>query len=412
MPVEIVMPKLGLTMTEGLIIEWKKKEGDQVKKGEILFVLETEKVTYEVESPEDGILAKILVRENETVPVGAVVAYLLRAGESISELEVAGSPAGEIQKQTEGVKLEPRSIQESPLLTHVELTRNARIKASPLAKKVAKAYNIDLHTIKGTGPGGRILREDVEKVYEKIQKEAASIAAQTEVASTQRLVPFTGMRRAIAKKMLASKVETAQTYMSNTVEATKIVEYRKILLPYIQEKFGVRVTITDIMMKITGAAIREHPIMNTRWGDEGILYFDDVHMGMAMALDDGLIVPVIKDINKKSFGEIAKERTELIQKGREKSFMPDDITGSTFTLSAMGMFGVEQFTANINLPENAILAVGAIIDKPVAVNGEMVIKPMMNVTLSYDHRTIDGAEAGKFMRTLKSFVEDPILIFA
>jgi pyruvate dehydrogenase E2 component (dihydrolipoamide acetyltransferase) len=404
MPLSIVMPKLGLTMTEGQIVEWKKKEGDYVKKGEVLFILETEKVTYEVESPEDGILGKILVRENETVPVREVVAYLLRPGESISDLEILKAEPERDRIRLEEITAEPMPSQEPALPVEA---RAARVKASPLAKKIARAYSIDLRTVKGTGPDGIIIREDVEKAYEKAQIEAPLVSAQAKEAPGQRLVKLTAMRRAIAKNMLATKVETAQTYMSITVDASKIEGYRKTLLPEIQEKFGVRLTITDIMMKITGAAIREHPVMNTRWTDEGILYLEDVHMGMAMALNEGLIVPVIRDINKKSLAQIARERIELIQKGRENRFLPDDITGSTFTLSAMGMFGIEQFTANINLPENAILAIGAIIDKPVAIDGEVVIRPMMNVTLSYDHRTIDGAEAGKFMRTLKSLIEDP-----
>jgi len=407
MPVEIVMPKLGLTMTEGLIIEWKKKEGDEVKKDEVLFVLETEKVTFEVESPEDGVLGKILVQEKETVPVGVVVAYLLKPDESISDLEKIKPPL-----EKEEVKAELLFAQEPSPPMQEKVTRETRIKASPLAKKIAKAYNLDLHPVEGTGPGGRIIKEDVEKAYEKMQKEAASLHPKVEEAPAQKLVTFTGMRRTIAKGMLASKVETAQTYMSNTVDATKIVEYRRILLPYIQEKFGVRMTITDIMMKITGAAICQHPVINTRWTDEGILYLEDVHMGMAMALDKGLIVPVIRHINKKGLAQITKDRIELIQKGKENRFLPDDITGSTFTLSGMGMFGIEQFTANINLPESAILAVGAIIDKPVIIDREIVIRPMLNVTLTYDHRIIDGAEAGKFMRTLKSFIENPILIIA
>ncbi|MBW1692256.1 MAG: 2-oxo acid dehydrogenase subunit E2 [Deltaproteobacteria bacterium] len=407
MPVEIVMPKLGLTMTEGLIVEWKKKEGDKVKKDEVLFVLETEKVTFEVESPEDGVLGKILVQEKETVPVGTVVAYLLKPGESISDLEELKPPP-----EKEEVKGELLFAQEASPPMQEKVTRETRIKASPLAKKIGKAYNLDLHTVKGTGPGGRIVKEDVEKAYEKMQKEAVALPPKVEEAPDQRLVPFTGMRRTIAKGMLASKVETAQTYMSNTVDATKIVEYRRILLPYFQEKFGVRMTITDIMMKITGAAICQHPVINTRWTDEGILYLEDVHMGMAMALDEGLIVPVIRHINKKGLAQIAKDRIELIQKGKENRFLPDDITGSTFTLSTMGMFDIEHFTANINLPESAILAVGAIIDKPVVIDREIMIRPMLNITLTYDHRIIDGAEAGKFMRTLKSFIENPIFIIA
>ncbi|MBW1931106.1 MAG: 2-oxo acid dehydrogenase subunit E2 [Deltaproteobacteria bacterium] len=413
MPVEIVMPKLGLTMTEGLILEWKKKEGDQVKKGEILFVLQTEKVTFEVESPEDGILAKILVHKNETVPVGAIVAYLLRPGEDISDLEAIE------ELSAEKPSVEPEEAEEVPsrparktIQKQADLTKEIGVKASPLAKKLAKTYKIDLRTVRGTGPGGRITRKDVEKAYEKIQEETAKVDKFGEEAPGQRLAPFTPMRRAIAEKMMASKVKTAQTYMANSVDASKIVEYRKVLLPYVQEKFDVRITITDMMMKIVAAAIREHPIINTRWTEEGILYFEDVHMGMAMALEEGLIVPVIRDVNKKGLAQIAKDRTELIRKGKEGKLLPDDVTGSTFTLSAMGMYGVEQFTANINVPENAILAVGAIIEKPVVFEGEVVIRPTMNVCLTYDHRTIDGAEAGKFMRTLKLFIENPIMILA
>lgn len=407
MPVEVVMPKLGLTMTEGMIIEWKKKEGDQVKKGEILFLLETEKITYEVESPEEGTLGRIYVQVNETVPVGALVAHLLKPGEDISELKTVTLPSEKVKGRDEPIKPKALPMQDLPTIERAELTRDGRVKASPLAKKSARQYNIDLRAVAGTGPERMIIREDVERAYSQGQAKAAPVSGRAEEIPSGKLVAFTGMRRAIAKKMLASKVETAQTYMTNTVDAGKILGWRSELLPRVQEGFGVRLTITDIMMKITGAAICEHPIMNTKWTHEGILYLEDVHMGMAMALDEGLIVPVIREINKKSLGQIAKDRVELIRKGKENEFLPDDITGSTFTLSAMGMFGLEQFTANINLPENAILAVGAIINKPVAIDGEVVIRPMMNVTLSYDHRSIDGAEAGKFMRTLKSFIENP-----
>ena len=198
--------------------------------------------------------------------------------------------------------------------------------------------------------------------------------------------------------------------MGNTVDATRIQGLRVELLPLIEKKCGVRITITDLMMKITGAALREHPVINTRWTDKGVLYMAEVNMGMAMALDEGLIVPVIKNINAKSLGQVALDRAALIEKGRNNSFLLDDITGSTFTLSAMGMFGIETFTAIINQPENAILAVGAILDKPVALKGELVIRPMMIVNLTYDHRTIDGAEAGKFMRTLKEMIEEPLNI--
>ena len=409
MPVEIVMPKLGLTMTEGKIIEWKFKESEKVSKGDILFILETEKVTYEVEAPEDGILARIRVPAGETVPVGAAVGDLAAPGETLADL--AAVPEGD----TDGQTSKPAASKTPPDAASAPPPAAAgvpdRIKASPLAKKVARASGVDLQTIQGTGPGGRILRADVEAAGQQ-QTAPVRSHAEPEPAAEDRLVPFSGMRRAIASKMLASKIETAQTYMSVTVDAGNIVEYRKTLLPVIEDQHGVRVTITDLMMKVTASAIQAHPVINTRWTDEGILFLGAIHMGMAMALDEGLIVPVIRNIDRKGFARIARDRIELIQKGRENRFLPDDISGSTFTLSAMGMFGIEQFTSNINLPENAILAVGAIIDKPVALNGEVVIRPMMTVTLSYDHRAIDGAEAGKFMRTLRSYIENPILISA
>jgi len=406
MPVEIVMPKLGLTMTEGLIVEWRKKEGDPVKKGDILFVLETEKVTYEVEAPEDGALGKILVKEQETVPVGAVVATLLKPGEIAVEVTAAPVAA----PKAEAASPAPAAASSAAAPAAVAPS-GGRVKATPLAKKVAKELGIDLSAVAGTGPGGRILQEDVEKAKASgIKAPAAAAPAAAAPAAEEKLVTFTGMRRTIAKKMLQSKLEAAQTYMSNTVDASNLQRYREALLPFVEKKYGVRLTITDLMMKVTGAALREHPVVNTRWTEKGILYLPEVHMGMAMALDEGLIVPVIKSINAKSLGQIAVDRTALIRKGKTNSFLPDDIKGSTFTLSAMGMFGIEQFTAIINQPENAILGVAAIVDKPVVVKGQIVIRPMMNVNLSYDHRTIDGAEAGKFMQTLKAFIEDPVMI--
>ena len=396
-------------MEEGLIVEWKKSEGDEVKKGDILFVLETEKVTYDVEAPEDGVLGKIVVAEQETVPVGAVVAYLLKPGESAADLGSATASGEAVAVKAEAPAACAACAASAPAAS------GERVRATPLAKKVAREYNIDLSTVAGTGTGGRIIREDVEKAKELADQQPAAPAPAekkapaADAAQDENIVKFTGMRKAIAKNMMASKTQAALAYMTNCVDATNLQALRETLLPYIEKKHDVRITITDVMMKITAAAIREHPVLNTRWTDAGVLYLEDVHMGMAMALGEGLIVPVIRDINKKSFGQIAKDRVSLIKKGKEGTYTPDDIKGGTFTLSAMGMFGLEHFTAIVNQPENAILAVAAIIDKPVAVNGEVVVRPMMNVSLTYDHRTIDGAEAGKFMRTLKEMIENPML---
>lgn len=392
MAIQILMPKIGLTMSEGKVVEWKKTEGEWVEKGEVLFVFETEKVTFEVESPQSGLLAKILVQVDETVPIGTVVALLTK-----KEGEKVGVPAERPKPPLEEVKELP---------TEIGTSLSERIRATPLARKMARESGLDPKELSGYGSGGRIRRADVERA---IQMKSVGWVKKAE---TEKLVKLTGMRRIIAQKMLASKIETAQTYMSNTIDATRILEAREKLLPVIEKMAGARLTITDLLMKITASAISLHPVINTRWSQEGILWFEGIHMGMAMALEEGLIVPVIWDLGKKCLSEIAKARAELVDKGRKGMLTPDDMKGSTFTLSSLGMYGVEEFTAIINQPESAILAVGSILDKPVARNHEVVIRPVMNLTLSYDHRVIDGAKAAQFMKTLKELMEDPILIIA
>jgi pyruvate dehydrogenase E2 component (dihydrolipoamide acetyltransferase) len=393
MAIQVLMPKIGLTMTEGKIVEWKKREGDWVNKGEILFIFETEKVAFEVEAPQSGILAKILTQVDEIVPIGGVVGLL-------------------IEKEGEKVEVTPKKPEVIPediekRVSEVRVERAEKIRATPMARKIAKERGLDLKNISGSGIGGRIKMRDVESALDR--KPYEQVLPQMEQG---KLVKLSGMRRIIAQKMLASKIETAQTYMIISVDTTKILESKERLAPVIKRMAGVHLTITDILMKITSSAISLHPVINTRWTPDGIIWFDAVHMGMAMALEEGLIVPVIWDIEKKSLSETAKARAELVEKGKKGKLTPDEMKGSTFTLSSLGMFGVEEFTANINQPESAILAVGAILDNPVVINKEVVVRPMMKLTLSYDHRVIDGAKAAQFMKSLKGLMEDPILILA
>ncbi len=403
MPIEITIPKFGLTMTEAQIVEWKVKEGDLVEKGDVIFVLETEKVTYEVEAPEAGKIGKILVPLNETVPVGTIVAYLLKEGESLPESipeEIDTKPAQAAEKAAEpSPSSDPASAESRPS------TKGGRIIASPAAKKLAGQLGVELEKVSGSGPRGRIVEADVRAAAEA--SPAGSEDTGEEGIPPHRIIPLTGMRRAIAAKMLESKTTTAQTYMTRAVDAGQIMAYRKKVLNRIQQTQGVRVTITDLLMCITGAALEKHPMLNSRWTDQGIMEFEKVNMGMAMALDEGLIVPVIRGITAKNPAEVAVKRQELVELGKNRKFSQDDISGSTFTLSTLGMFGVDQFTANINMPETGILAVGAVVDKPVAIEGQVVIRPMINITLSYDHRVIDGADAARFMKTLKTYIEDP-----
>ena len=385
MTLQVLMPKVGLTMTEGRIVEWKKREGEPVEKGEILFVFETEKVAFEVEAAHSGFLARILKQVDETVQVGEVVGLLAESEEEQAELIGEKPPVPQEGSEVQGPE--------------VRADRGEKIRATPMARRIARERGIDLENVSATGAGGRIRMEDVES--------AAGSAPSPQGASEEaegRLVKLSGMRKIIAERMMAGKRETAQIYMTVSIDATNLLETRE-RLPLLEKSEGVRPTITDLLMKICASAVSSHPILNTRWTSEGILWLDAIHMGMAMALEEGLIVPVIRDIGKKTLSEIAKERTAIVEKGKSGKLTPDEMKGSTFTISSLGMFGIEEFAAIINPPESAILAVGAILDKPVAIDKQIVVRPVMKMTLSYDHRVIDGAKAAGFMMTLKELIE-------
>ena len=458
MAIEVTMPKLGLTMETGKITEWKKNEGDQVKKGEILLVVETEKITYEVESPGDGMLHIVVPVEGE-VPVAALIGYLAADKAEYDKVAAGGGtpaaaapaavPAAAVQtaapaaapaaKAAAPARAPGERVKSSPyarrladeagidislvagsgpegrvVAKDVEAFKESgpRIKMTPVAEKMAADLKIDATQIAGTGPGGKITKEDIEQFAARQKAPAEKKTGEVKMDEADKLVKLTSMRKVIARKMLESCNQAAQAYMTNSIDATLIQEFREKILKTAEKKHGVRVTITDFVIKITAMALERHPVINTRWTADGILFLKNINVGMAMAIKDGLIVPVIHNANKKSIIQIAKDRTALIDKGRGGKLGPAEMTGGTFTVSAMGMFGTELFSAIINQPENAILGVGAILDKPVVVNKQIVIKPMMNLTLTYDHRTIDGAEAGQFLRTLKELHDDPMLVLA
>ena len=456
MAIEVTMPKLGLTMETGKITEWKKNEGDQVKKGEILLVVETEKITYEVEAPGDGILHIVVPVEGE-VPVAALIGYLATGKAEYDKVAAGGgapaaapapatapaaqaaAPAAPAAKAAAPSRTPGERVKSSPyarkladeagidialvagtgpegrvVAKDVEAFKESgpRIKMTPVAEKMAADLKIDVSQIAGTGPGGKITKEDIEQFVARQKAPAEKKTGEVKMEEGDKLVKLTSMRKVIARKMLESCNQAAQAYMTNSIDATLIQEFREKILKTAEKKHGVRVTITDFVIKITAMAIERHPVINTRWTADGILFLKNINIGMAMAIKDGLVVPVIHNANKKSIIQIAKDRTALIDKGRGGKLGPAEMTGGTFTVSAMGMFGTELFTAIINQPENAILGVGAILDKPVVVNKQIVIKPMMNLSLTYDHRTIDGAEAGQFLRTLKELHDDPMLVLA
>lgn len=406
----IVMPKVGLTMTEGKIVEWKKGVGDTVEKGEIVFVFETEKVSFDVDATQSGVLAKIIVGEGETVPVGTEVAILSGSsgGDTVAPNSETSSSA------TSAPPAAGQSAAVAAAAPAVAASQSTKVRATPLARRIAREKGLDLAQIAAGGTAPRLKKVDVETFA---ARNAAPVSARSEAApptagADGRVVKLTSMRDIIARKMLASTVEAAQAYMVVSVDAGNLLEARQRLVPSIQKQTGVKPTLTDLLAKIVAVAITRHPVMNTRWTPEGIVWLDAIHIGIATALDDGLVVPVITDIGAKKLSAISVERKDMIDKARAGRLPPEQMRGSTFTISSLGMFGVEEFSAIINQPESAILAVGAIIDTPVARDGAIVIRPIMKLTLTYDHRVIDGARAAAFVGTLKEVVEEPLLALA
>jgi pyruvate dehydrogenase E2 component (dihydrolipoamide acetyltransferase) len=452
MATNVTMPKLGLTMETGKIVEWKAAEGGEVKEGEVLLIVETEKITYEVEAPATGLLHLVVAAEEE-VPVAELIGIIAADKAELDSLPAGGAPAAapavEVPAAAAPEAVAPTApaparaagerVKASPLAKKTAndagidisliagsgpegrvvkkdvtaYSESNKIRVTPVAKKMAADKNIDLSKVNGTGPNGKITKEDIEHFMTTSKTTAPAADKKTDTADNDRMEKLSGMRKVIARKMLQSCNEAAMAYMVYEIDATAIQTFRQKLLKTVEKKHGIRVTITDFMLKITAEAIRQHPVINTRWVEgEGILFQNDINIGMAMAIKAGLVVPVIKQTDKKSIIDIGKDRVDLIDKGRNGKLGPDQMTGGTFTLSTMGMFGTDIFTAIINQPENAILGVGTIKDKPVVVDGQIVIRPMMNLALSYDHRTIDGADAGRFMQTLKQYMEDPMMILA
>jgi pyruvate dehydrogenase E2 component (dihydrolipoamide acetyltransferase) len=400
----IVMPKVGLTMTEGKIVEWRKSVGDRIEPGDIVFVFETEKVSFDVEATQTGVVSKIIIAEGETVPVGTEVA-LLDGASGAAEAAPDKAPA------PEPAAPQPATTARTPAGS---VTASSKTRATPLARRIAKSSGIDIAQVRASS--GPIKKRDVESYLSGLAAQPAARSASMTVPPSEiaggRLVKLSSMREIIARKMVASTTEAAQAYMIVTVDAGNLVEARGRLIPSIEKQTGVRPTLTDLIAKIVAVAIGRHPVMNTRWTRDGIVWLDAIHMGIATALDDGLVVPVIENIGDKKLSEIAVQRRDLIDMARNGRLPPERMKGSTFSISSLGMFGVEEFSAIINQPESAILAVGAIIDTPVAREGAVVVRPMMKLTLTYDHRIIDGAKAAAFVASLKDVVEEPLLALA
>ena len=381
MPIEVVMPKFGLTMQEGTIQQWFKAEGDTIQQGEALFEVETEKVLYEVEAPADGVVAKLLYPVESSVPCARPVAVIALAGEDPAQVAArfAATPAA----ATAAAPVSPAA----PATGSPPPARRAgEVVATPAARKLAKDHGLDLASLIGTGPGGRITREDVE----------AAVAAPP--AATPRGTPLAGMRKTIAERMWKSLQATAQLTLHTEADVTALVTR----YPQLKRDHGA--TYTDLLVAAVAAALRAHPRVHVTVEGDAIVAHDDVNVGVAVALDEGLVVPVIKQADRKSLRDIAAEGRRLAAAARTGTLTIDDVSGGTFTITNLGMYGIDGFTPIINQPQVAILGVGRIVPKPAVDEGRVAIRSMMTLSLTFDHRIVDGAPAAAFLRDVVEYL--------
>ncbi len=420
--VVIKMPKMSDTMTEGVIASWLKKVGDQIASGDILAEIETDKATMELESYDDGELLYIGHKAGEAVPVDGVLAIIGEKGADYKTLlkaenSMVSKEMAEPKESTKEVVSSP-VVQQSSVALQAEPTNNGRIKASPLAKKLAKDLGYDIAQIAGSGDNGRIIKKDVEGFTPSVQSTPAqtSTEAKTEAApialpqvvgeESFEEIPVSQMRKIIGKRLAESKFNAPHFYVTMEINMDKAIEARKSL----NEISPVKISFNDLVVKATAAALRQHPKVNVSWLGDKIRINHHIHIGIAVAVDEGLLVPVIRFADNKSLSHISAEVKDLAKKAVNKQLQPQDWEGNTFTISNLGMFGVEEFTAIINPPDACILAIGGIKETAIVKDGQLAVGNVMKVTLSSDHRVVDGALGAAFLQTLKGLLEDPVRI--
>ena len=416
----INMPRLSDTMEEGTLAKWFKKVGDTVKEGEILAEIETDKATMEFESFYDGVLLHIGIDEGSTAPVDSIIAIIGSKGEDISKIINNDTPAVK-EEPTPVVKEEPIPVvkeepipvvKEEPTPVVKEEVKadstisisNDRILISPLAKKLANEKGIDISAIKGSGDNGRIIKRDIDSFKPLNYSQFTQSRPHLKESSYE--TQNSTMRKAIAKRLADSKFSAPHYYLNIELEMDNIISFRK---QFIQTQ-NIKISFNDIIAKAVSLSLAKHPKVNSRWYDDKIIYNEHVHLGVAVAVDDGLIVPVVKFSNSKDLPQINSEIKDFAERAKNKKLTPSEIEGSTFTISNLGMFGIESFTSIINQPNSAILSIGAIVQKPIVKNNEVVVGNTMKLTLACDHRTVDGATGSLFLKTLKEYIENPVSI--
>ena len=420
---EIQMPRLSDTMEEGVIASWKKQVGESIERGEVVAEIETDKAIMELEAFDAGVLEKLLVEEGRTVPIGTPIAVV--GDGSGAAAEAASAPA-----QPASEPAEPAAAETAPAETAAAEPAPAeqpapatgsKPKASPLAKAVAKERGVDLSAVTGTGPGGRIIRADIEAAASAAPASAPAPAPAAEQPAAQPApavdedveeVPLSNVRKVTARRLTESKQQAPHFYLTSAIDVTELMSFRANLNDRLQAAGGPKVSLNDLVVKAVATALRANPAVNVSFGGDKLVKHKRVHLGVAVAIEDGLVVPVLKDADRKSVSELATEGREKAGRAREGKLKPDEMSGGTFTISNLGMFGIEQFSAVINPPEAAILAVGAAKDELQLVDGEVVARKILRVTLSADHRAIDGAVGAAFLQQFTSLLEDPIRIIA
>ncbi|MGY8800145.1 MAG: pyruvate dehydrogenase complex dihydrolipoamide acetyltransferase, partial [Longimicrobiales bacterium] len=421
MATKVHMEALSPTMEEGQLVQWLKAEGDEISNGDVIAEIETDKATMELIARGDGILRKIFLDAGGVAEVGAVIGVIAPADEDISGIQGASggaAPAAEAAAEPAVAAPAPVAAPVAPAPTPappvqeaaVPVATSGRVKASPLAKRLAEEMGVDIARVPGSGPGGRIVKRDVEAA--KSSGVAAPVAAPATWASDGvefEDIPVSQMRKTIAKRLVTSIGPVPTFYLTMDIDMGRVMEARKSINGML-EKDGMKISINDIVLKATAAALRQHPNCNAQWHDGFIRRYNSVHLAVAVAIEDGLITPVVRNAHAKGLVQISTEVRELAGRAREKKLQPEEYTGSTFSLSNLGMFGIHEFTAIINPPEAGILAIGGIEDTPVVVDGQVTVRPRMRITMSCDHRVIDGAQGSRFLQTLKGMLEEPTAI--
>lgn len=405
------MPKMSDTMTEGVLAKWHKKVGDKVKSGDLVAEVETDKATMDFESFQEGTVLYIGVEEGKAVPVDGIIAVLGNEGEDYKSLLTESTAAASTPEKSTEVKASTEAAPAAAVAStsNVTTSNDSRVKASPLAKKLAEEKGIDLSQIKGSAENGRIIKKDVESFQPAAA--GASSAKQTNITLPTYIgqekyteVPVSQMRKVIAKRLAESKFSAPHFYLKTTVDMSAAMDARTKM----NEVAQVKISFNDIVLKAAAVALKQHPHVNSSWLGDKIRYNEHVNIGVAVAVEDGLLVPVVRFADGKSLSHISAEVKDFAQKAKDKKLQPSDWEGSTFTISNLGMFGIDEFTAIINPPDACILAVGGIQSVPVVKNGQVVPGNIMKLTLSCDHRVVDGATGAAFLQTLKSLLEEPV----